>query len=130
MDNKLIFSLSSLSETQQALYRKLLPYRGVGGVRINPTMIEELQTSQKELNALVKANTIFIGRSGGLMVFTSQEDVDKAHPVNQDQRKQESVDRFLRFKEVQEMLIDIAEAHGVDTLHRALVSLIAKETAE
>lgn len=114
----LVFDLSTLSETQRKLYDKLSTYKGL---KLN---ISNIDAPRAILQSLAKNGCIFIGSKGGIMVFTSQEDVDKNHPVNLEKQKAESVDRFLKFKEVQEMLTTIAQEYGINTLENALRSLV------
>ncbi|MFQ3396441.1 hypothetical protein P9477_23605 [Enterobacter mori] len=125
MNNMLVFDLSPLSEKEKALYQKLLAHKGR---KINVSMLQE---DNAVIQSLAKHNAIFIGSKGGVMVFTSQRDLDLHHPsivdANKAQLREEGVDRHLRFKEVQEMLIDLAQKHGVDKLAAALERMIVNE---
>ena len=126
MDNKLVFSLSSLSDDQLSLYRKLEHFKGIGGITINDKFATSIGSTVEEIRSLTSFNVIYIGSKGGFMVFKDQNDVNTNHPVNKDKQKADSVERFLKFKEVQDVLISIAQDYGVDKLDGVLRSLMEK----
>ncbi|HEG2205544.1 TPA: hypothetical protein SCS57_002029 [Enterobacter cloacae] len=121
----LVLDLSNLSDKEKALHEKLVAHIGR---KINVSMLQE---DNAVIQSLANKNAIFIGSKGGVMVFTSQRDLDLHHPsivnANKEQLREEGVERHLRFKEVQEVLIDLAQKHGVDRLAAGLERMITSE---
>ncbi|EJY3122519.1 hypothetical protein OGA32_000101 [Salmonella enterica] len=113
--------IDSLSPEAKELFYKLKPMKGE---KVNASSFPVEQIKEIE-----KASLIYVGRYGGLMIFTDEYEIETQHPAWVEERKKKEVARFLRYKEVQDVILEIVDQIGLDGFKAKFIDVTPPETA-